>query len=459
MGSAILFTYPEISTIAGLQGLFVYALCSAIPIMAFAYLTPIIRRKCPEGFVLTEWVRHRYGPIAGLWLSFLTCATMFLYMIAELGSVKSVVELLTGLNGTVVVIVQVIVTTIYTSLGGFKVSFVTDNIQGTMICGLVIICACAVGTSVKLDKSLIPESELLKPTLLGWQLIWILFIGIVCSDMFLSGFWMRAFAAKTDRDLKLGVSMAAVAIFIVLSLVGSTGLLAVWSGAVTRENGYISFFALLMTLPDWVVGLVIVMVVALSTAVYDSLQSAMVSTASNDLFRNKINLLWIRGLVVLLSVPIVILALRVQSIITIYLISNILATTTMPSLLLGLSSRFYFLRQFDVIFASFGGLFAVFFFGLVYYDGDANAAISLLLLKQGLYGENWSAFGTFVASFLGGLIALALAVGGRLSVQWVMCKRAGTKFDGLDRPVVHDSDRYEVDAASATGEPDQENLK
>lgn len=44
-----------------------------------------------------------------------SCATMFLFMIAELGAVKSVVELLTGLNGTVVVIVQVIVTTIYTS--------------------------------------------------------------------------------------------------------------------------------------------------------------------------------------------------------------------------------------------------------------------------------------------------------------------------------------------------------
>jgi hypothetical protein len=76
MGSAILFTYPEISTIAGLQGLFVYSLCSALPIMAFAYLTPIIRRKVPEGFVLTEWVRQRYGPIAGLWLSFLTFVTL-----------------------------------------------------------------------------------------------------------------------------------------------------------------------------------------------------------------------------------------------------------------------------------------------------------------------------------------------------------------------------------------------
>ena len=83
MGSAILFTYPEIATIAGLHGLLVYALCSAIPILAFAYLTPIIRKKAPDGFVLTEWVRQRYGPIAGLWLSFLTFVVLRLDVYAQ----------------------------------------------------------------------------------------------------------------------------------------------------------------------------------------------------------------------------------------------------------------------------------------------------------------------------------------------------------------------------------------
>jgi hypothetical protein len=72
LGSGILFTYPEISTIAGLQGLLVYTLASALPLMAFAFLGPIIRRKCPDGFVLTEWTRERYGVIAAIYLSALT---------------------------------------------------------------------------------------------------------------------------------------------------------------------------------------------------------------------------------------------------------------------------------------------------------------------------------------------------------------------------------------------------
>src|SRR5271170_2359532 len=69
LGSGILFSYPQISTIAGVQGLVVYSLSSALPILVFAWLGPIIRRKCPEGFVLTEWTRQRYGAITSLYLS------------------------------------------------------------------------------------------------------------------------------------------------------------------------------------------------------------------------------------------------------------------------------------------------------------------------------------------------------------------------------------------------------
>nr|POF00912.1 hypothetical protein CFP56_20860 [Quercus suber] len=72
LGSGILFTYPNIAALAGVQGLLVYALASGLPLLIFAALGPIIRRKCPEGFVLTEWTRQRYGAVTALYLSFLT---------------------------------------------------------------------------------------------------------------------------------------------------------------------------------------------------------------------------------------------------------------------------------------------------------------------------------------------------------------------------------------------------
>lgn len=114
LGSGILFSYPELATIAGVQGVVTYALMSALPLLIFAALGPIIRRKCPEGFVLTEWTRQRYGVITALWLSFLTLVTMFLYMVSELSAIGQVVSTLTGLDSLPVLIVQCVVTTIYT---------------------------------------------------------------------------------------------------------------------------------------------------------------------------------------------------------------------------------------------------------------------------------------------------------------------------------------------------------
>jgi hypothetical protein len=73
MGSSILFSYPEIGTIAGVQGAVTYSACSALPLMMFPILAPIIRKKSPDGFILTMWVRERYGIIASLYLSFLSC--------------------------------------------------------------------------------------------------------------------------------------------------------------------------------------------------------------------------------------------------------------------------------------------------------------------------------------------------------------------------------------------------
>ena len=85
-----------------------------LPLLVFGWVGPIVRRKCPEGFVLTEWTRQRYGTVAMLWLTFMTLVTLFLYMVSELSAIGQVVTLLTGLDQLPVMIVQCVVTTIYT---------------------------------------------------------------------------------------------------------------------------------------------------------------------------------------------------------------------------------------------------------------------------------------------------------------------------------------------------------
>ncbi|EAT91659.2 hypothetical protein SNOG_00164 [Parastagonospora nodorum SN15] len=363
---------------------------------------------------------------------------MFLYMVAELSALQQIVTLLTGLNGLPVVIVECAVTTIYTSLGGFKVSFLTDNIQGVMVLGLIIMGVIAVGVETNIDRSLIDQSGYLKPSLLGWQLIYILPVAILTNDFFLSGFWLRTFAARTDKDLWIGVSLASFGVLVILTLVGVAGLLAAWSGALQlgdAEGGYISLFLLLQQLPSWVVGVVLVMVMSLSTAAFDSFQSAMVSTGSNDLFRNKLNIWVIRGCVVLIIIPVVVVALRSPDILQIFLISDLVSAAVVPCLVIGLSEKFYWYRGFDFVIGGLGGIFTIFLFGLVYYDGDVTQAGKLLLLENGLYANDWSAFGAFVAAPFGGLLWAFGACALRIGFLWIMARVKGHRFDAFDKPV------------------------
>ncbi|KAK2629645.1 hypothetical protein QTJ16_000465 [Diplocarpon rosae] len=437
LGSGILFAYPQLATITGVQGVVVYAVASAAPLLIFAWLGPVIRQKCPEGFVLTEWTRQRYGILAALYLSFLTLATMFLYMVAELSALQQIMTALTGMDGLPMLIVECVVTTIYTSLGGFKISFITDNIQGAMVIGLIIIATITVGVETKIDKSLIEPSGLTKSSLLGWQLLYILPVAVLTNDFFLSNFWIRAFASKTDRDLWIGIPLASAAVLIILTLVGVSGLIAAWSGAYDPTNpehdGSIAFFLLLDDLPAWTVGIVLVMVVSLSTAAFDSFQSAMVSTASNDLFRNRLNIWWIRGGVIFLIIPVVVLALKAPSILQIYLISDLLSASTIPVLVLGLMDRFYWWRGFEVVVGGLGGIFSVFIFGTIYF-GDASQGADLILLEGGLYANDWSVFGAFVAAPVGGLLWGFGALAVRLTYRFIEAKIRGHRFDALDRP-------------------------
>lgn len=307
-----------------------------------------------------------------------------------------------------------------------------------MVVGLIIIATITIGVKTEINRDLIDQSGLTKPSLLGWQLLYILPVAVLTNDFFLSNFWLRAFSSKTDKDLRIGVSMATIIILCILTLVGSTGLIAAWSGAWVpgdeESPGSLAFFLLLQRLPNWVVGIVLVMVVSLSTAAFDSLQSAMVSSASNDLFRNRLNIWIIRLLVVLIIIPTVVLALKAPSILQIFLISDLVSAATIPVLMVGLIPQFYFWRGFEFVVGSLGGIFTIFIFGAIYYN-DAQKGGELILLQQGLYTGDWGVFGAFVAAPFGGLVWGFLALGTRLGFLYAKSRIQGTRFDALDKPV------------------------
>lgn len=463
MGCGVLTTYAQIANLAGLHGLLVYTISGAIPILGFAAVGPIIRRKCPDGFILTEWVRNRFGIVTALYLSFFTCLTMFLFMIGELSAIRGAIQNLTGLDALGAVIVECAVTTIYTSLGGFRVSFITDNFQGALVILLVIICSAGMGSYIHIDTSTIGPSHLLDANLLGWQLMYILPVAIITNDCFMAGFWLRTFASKTDKDLWIGTSIATFFTFAICTLVGTTGFLAVWGGYLTAGDpqGSYAFYILLSYMPRWIVAFVLIFVICLSTCTFDSLQSAMVSTISNDLFRNKLKMIYVRGLVVLVMIPTIVLAVKVaNNVLQIYLIADLVSAAVIPSIFLGLSDRcFWFIHGVDVMVGGLGALLGVFVFGTVYY-GSAKEGGKLLLIWNGLYNSSdWGPFGAFVIAFVGGVIFTLLCTGLRIGVEYAWSKIFGTRFTALDkRETVEENTQSDV-ASVEYGSVDDSSLK
>ncbi|PFH58384.1 hypothetical protein XA68_13748 [Ophiocordyceps unilateralis] len=463
LGAGILFSYPEMATVTGVQGVVVYAAATALPLLAFGAIGPVIRRRCPTGFVLTEWTRQRYGQGTMLYLSLLTLATLFLYMVAELSALGQVVEALTGTGKLGVMVAECVVTTVYTSLGGFQVSFFTDVIQGALVLALVLLSAISVGVRTNAVKpGLVSSSGLTSPSLLGWQLLYVLPMAVTTNAFFVSSFWLRTFASRTDFDLRLGSCLAAVVVGCVLAAVGSAGLIAVWSGAWPGEpkrEASLALFALLERLPVWVVCVVVVMVVCLSTAALDSLQSAMVSSASNDLFGNSLAPRYVRGMVFIVIVPVIVVALKAVSILQVYLVSDLLSAATVPVLCLGLIDRMHWWRGFEVVAGGIGGILSVFLFGLVYH-GNAVDGARLLILHRGLYADDWSVFGAFVAAPLGGLVVAFAALALRLAFLFLRAKQRGERFDALDGPC--DAGRVpgrQVHVTSGNDRPDTVDVK
>lgn len=406
LGVGVLATYPQIGAQGGLHALLVYCAAGAVPFILFGALGPIIRRQMPEAFVLTEWVRYRYGPICALVISCCTVLTIFLFMVSELASLKSMVETLTTVKGggLPVLIVEAVVVSIYTSMGGFYVSFLTDNLQVATFLVLLAVCIIATGCTVKIDKHLVGPSNLLKENKLGWKLVYILTVAIVTNDCFMSGFWLRTFAAKTNKDLYISCALTAFALFALCAVLGVSGLLAVWAGLLPSpddpeflDESNNAFYLLIHSLPAWVSGFVLVFCVMLSACTFDSLQSAIVSTISNDFFRNRVRIQWVRLFMMATLAPCIVVALIAQNVLDIYLIVDILSSCVVPVLFLGLSKYFWFVTGFDVILSLIGGIIGVFVYGTI-YGHSASYGGSLLLMEDGLYNDDWGAFGAFVAA-------------------------------------------------------------
>ncbi|CAJ0926880.1 7538_t:CDS:2 [Entrophospora sp. SA101] len=156
----------------------------------------------------------------------MSLAIMLCYMISELSAVGSILLELGNFDPKLSIITIAVVTCLYTTYGGLRVSIFTDFIQGSVIIILIIISTIGFGTSVKIDQELKDSSDLLKSNSLGWQLLYIMPVAVSFANLFHQGFWQRTFSSKNDKELKLSVLYGSLILFPVLIMIGFTGILA-----------------------------------------------------------------------------------------------------------------------------------------------------------------------------------------------------------------------------------------
>ncbi|OMJ11567.1 hypothetical protein AYI70_g9580 [Smittium culicis] len=225
------------------------------------------------------------------------------------------------------------------------------------------------------------------------------------SSMFHQGFWQRAFSSKSNRDLKIGSYIGSIIIFVLFFIVGMAGPLAAWSGLWSADSdvpGSSTFFVILATMPEWLVAVTLVLVTCLGCSAVDT-EICSLAGSIYDLTRNKLNLVYTRVMIVVLMVPIVIIAFKSPDILQIFLLADLLSSSIVLPIMVGLIPKFNYINEFDALVGAVSGLLSIGVFGTIYL-GSSSEGWKLLLLEGGLYTEDNRVLGAFLVSPIGSII-------------------------------------------------------
>jgi Na+/proline symporter len=163
-----------------------------------------------------------------------------------------------------------------------------------------------------------------------------LVIAVTAANIFHQGYWQRVWSARNDRELQRGALLGGLLSMPVIVVLGALGMLCMAMGK-NPGTPPIPFFALLSDAPAWLALPTLLLAVALVASSVDTLQSAIASLVVTA--RPGVSLSTARWVTVLLMVPVVLLSLQGLSVLRLFLIADLLCTTAVVPVLLGLWQR------------------------------------------------------------------------------------------------------------------------
>ncbi len=335
LGAWILFAPPELGAILGLDAVVGYALAAAGPFVVFALVGPRLRRVVPSGHGLTEFLRVRFGPAAGVVVALLSLTYMGVFVAAELVAVGGLAEILGGVPPTVTVLAVVGATLAYTAYGGLRASLRTDRWQGWLVIALLAVAGTSALTTVTDPVGAMRGSGLLGPDRAGLESAATLIIAVTAANLFHQGYWQRVWAAADDRALRRGALLGAAVTMPLILVTGGLGVLAASAGI--GEVPALSVFALAGEFPTAVVTGVFVLGVALVASSVDTIENALAALLVAE--RPRLRIGHARVVTVAIMVPAAGVGLVADSVLQLFLIADLLCAALVGPALLGLWRR------------------------------------------------------------------------------------------------------------------------
>ena len=325
MGGWTLSVPAEIGARFGWFGAFGYAIVCTSPL--WILMTIGHRLKVDEPCLMT-WIQARYGSVARCTVTICSLFYMSIFLASELTVVGSFFEPFANrLYGIVPVALM--------ALGHclFRSNLHSHGVQGFLCLALVAVGVPFILAMIDVDASKLPlASKIHSSTFFS---VGILCIACATSELLNFAEWQRVWACENDLVLTQALLLAATLIFVTLAGFGSVGVLA---SVATRDlDDPQNAFALAMNYSGRALRIVVTLMgLVLATSTSDALAfgiSELVKNSHRSLTESKLLL----GLVVggLVFAPCVVVAAKNMSILTLFMIANLMTSIVAPPVFCG----------------------------------------------------------------------------------------------------------------------------
>ena len=227
--------------------------------------------------MITNPEHQRYGRFLRIYVSFVSFMFQFVSMCAELTGIGDVVHALSPNTSKVWPVLGVaITTTLYTVLGGLRSSIATDVVEGVGILILVFAVCLAMFIHVEIPDGAWSTTQVAAFTTSGFEALVTLCIAVTSANLFLTGFWQRVWAAKTDTALRQGCYFASLLTIPFAAVLVFTGMVYVASTGAPDPTVYPFFYLLGDIGPFWDVVCLVILILLVSSSV-DTIQNGIVA--------------------------------------------------------------------------------------------------------------------------------------------------------------------------------------